>query len=51
MKRFLAAAGTALALTVAGPALAQDLAGTYQTQLNDDGNFAHVRFAPCGQAW
>ena len=38
-------------LEVAGPALAQDLAGTYQTQLNDDGNFAHVRFAPCGQAW
>lgn len=43
---------TALALLAFGaaPALADPVEGLWRTGLNDAGNFAHVRIAPCGAA-
>ena len=45
----IAALSLALALA-ASPALADPAEGVWQTGLNDEGNFAHVRIAPCGGA-
>ncbi|TCP60843.1 uncharacterized protein (DUF2147 family) [Rhodovulum bhavnagarense] len=40
----------ALGLLLAGPALAADpVEGTWQTGLDDNGNFGHIRIAPCGE--
>ncbi|MBK1635861.1 DUF2147 domain-containing protein [Rhodovulum adriaticum] len=47
MKRIAALA--ALGLALAGPAFAADPAeGVWQTGLDDNGNFGHIRIAPCG---
>ncbi|KJZ19804.1 DUF2147 domain-containing protein [Loktanella sp. S4079] len=39
----------AAALTIAGAAQAQDAVGVWQTEV-DDGAYAHVTVAPCGNA-
>lgn len=46
MKRVIAAA--ALAIGFAGPALADPVLGVWKTQV-DDGAFAHVTMAKCGE--
>lgn len=48
MTRLAPAAALAAAL-LAGPALAEPVLGTWQTQ-PDDGAYAHVQMAPCGGA-
>ena len=47
MKRVIAAA--ALAVGLAGPAVAEPVLGVWKTQV-DDGAYAHVTFSQCGAA-
>ncbi|MCK0142088.1 DUF2147 domain-containing protein [Aliiroseovarius sp. F20344] len=47
MKRVIAAA--ALAVGLAGPAMADPVLGVWKTQV-DDGAYAHVTFSQCGAA-
>ncbi|SPF75557.1 hypothetical protein ALP8811_00548 [Aliiroseovarius pelagivivens] len=47
MKRVIAAA--ALAVGLAGPAMAEPVLGVWKTQV-DDGAYAHVTFSQCGAA-
>ncbi|WP_298910435.1 DUF2147 domain-containing protein [uncultured Aliiroseovarius sp.] len=47
MKRVIAA--VALAVGLAGPAMAEPVLGVWKTQV-DDGAYAHVTFSPCGAA-
>lgn len=47
MKRVIAAA--ALAVGLAGPAMADPVLGVWKTQV-DDGAYAHVTFSKCGAA-
>ncbi|MCE8515042.1 DUF2147 domain-containing protein [Ruegeria pomeroyi] len=46
MKRLILAAGATLAL--AGMAVADPAAGTWQTEPGDTGGYLHVAIAPCG---
>lgn len=41
--------GAIVALGLAGPAIADPVLGTWQTQV-DDGSYAHITFANCGPA-
>ncbi|RVV99343.1 DUF2147 domain-containing protein [Mesobaculum littorinae] len=50
MKTTLMAAAAALFTLTAGVAAADPAEGLWQTQPGDDGAFAHVRIAPCGDA-
>ena len=38
------------ALLIAGPAQADPVHGTWQTGKDDNGNYGHIRIAPCGGA-
>ncbi|AXI57003.1 hypothetical protein SuNHUV7_27330 (plasmid) [Pseudoseohaeicola sp. NH-UV-7] len=38
----------AIALGLAGPALADPVLGTWQTVSDDNGNYGHIDVAPCG---
>ncbi len=47
MTRFLLTLATVL---IAGAAQADPVHGTWQTAKDDNGNFGHIRIAPCGSA-
>ena len=34
-------------IVISAPAFASDVFGTWQSQINDEGNFIHVEMAPC----